>query len=365
MAETIACGNTSAYRRLIAYVAVTMLIGCSSGGSAPSGPTPPPSPGIVTIDLSADEALFVDQTGRVDDYRPIRAACEARGWIKSTVEVTVGQRRFVRKVLYSEPASSSWRGAVIVMHGGGSNYANWCSSRLTARGMMSDAMLANDFAVFLLDSTDITTDQNGALCGKVWDDNILARDNHDVPYISAVITEVVSGLRPAGSPPNVFLMGFSSGGFMATRAATELNDLVTGFIPMGTASPYGWYRDCAFLTGRDLVAGVGRDNDTNLNISAVQACGPTELDPLASYPGEVTWLNGGSAAKPHYLKIQHFHDAVVDFSCHTRHVHQLEQNGYVGSRLEIRPANETRSLIHHRFLVEFITPVIDYLLAGT
>lgn len=365
MVAAIGSRKRAVYSRLLAYGAVALLIGCSSGGSGPPGPPSPQPPVATTIDLSADEAAFVDQTGRVDDYSQTRAACEARGWTKTTVEVTVGQNRYLRKLLYSAPMSSTWRGAVIVMHGGGSNYANWCNSRFTARGMMSDAMLINDFAVFLLDSADITTDQNGALCGKVWDDNVLARNNHDVPYVSSVITDVISQLRPAGSPANVFLMGFSSGGFMTTRAATELNHLVTGFIPIGTASPYGWFRDCSFLAGRDLVAGVGRDNDSNLQISVVQSCGATELDPLAVYPSEVTWLDGGSTVKPDYLKIQHFHDAIVDFSCHTRHIHQLEQNGYVGSRLEIRPANETRGLVHHNFLVEFITPVIDYLTDST
>lgn len=365
MLAAIRSRKRAAQSVVLIFCAAASLIACSSGGSGLPGPSSSQPPGSTTVDLSADEAAFVDQTGRVDDYNQSRAACEARGWTKTTIEVSVGADIYRRKLLYSAPTSATWRGAVILMHGGGSNYANWCNSRFTARGMMSDAMLGNDFAVFLLDSADITTDQNGALCGKVWDDNVLARDNHDVPYISSVITNVIAELQPAGSSANVFLMGFSSGGFMTTRAATELNHLVTGFIPVGTASPYGWNRDCSFLAGRDLVAGVGRDNDSNLNISAIQACGPTELDPLAAYPSEVTWLDGGSAVKPHYLKIQHFHDAVVDFSCHTRHIHQLEQNGYVGSRLEIRPVNETRGLIHHNFLVEFIAPVIDYLTDST
>jgi len=345
-----------------AILAVTLLVACSSGSSGPSSPQ---TPDVETVDLTADEAEFVDQSGRVDDYSQTRIACEARGWTKSTIAVTIGQRRYLRKVLYSAPASATWRGAVIVMHGGGGNYAQWCSAGFTSRGMMTDAMLDNDFAVFLLDSTDITTDESGALCGKVWDDNVLARDNHDVPYITSVITEVIADLRPAGSPSNIFLTGFSSGGFMATRAATELNHLVTGFIPMGTASPYGWHRDCSFLTIRDLVAGVGQDNDSNLNISEINACGPTELNPLASYPSEVAWLDGGATVKPHYLKIQHFDDAIVDFSCHTRHVHQLEQNGYAGSLFELRPTGGTRSLIHHNVIAEFITPMIDYLLAST
>jgi poly(3-hydroxybutyrate) depolymerase len=346
---------------LFAFIAVAILAACSSGGSGPSSPPLD----IVTIDLTADEAAFVDQSGRVDDYRQTRIACEARGWTKAVVEVTIGQSRYLRKMLYSEPASATWRGAVIVMHGGGSNYANWCSAGSTARGMMTDALLANEFAVFLLDSTDLTTDQNGALCGKVWDDNVLIRNNHDVPYISSVIADEIADRRPAGSPPNIFLMGFSSGGFMATRAATELGHLVTGFIPMGTASPYGWHRDCSFFSGRDLVAGVGRDNDSSWGISNINACGPTELDPMAAYPNEKTWLDGGSTVKPHYLKIQHFNDSIVDFSCHTRHVYQLGQNGYAGSLFEVRPTSGTRASIHHNFLAEFITPVIDYLLAST
>ena len=350
-------------------VCVSTCLGCGGGSSSSSPPptepeTQPPVAEVV-VDQSADVARFVDQSGRVHDYSSDRIACEQRGWTKTLMDIQVGEARHIRKVLHQSPSSGQWRGTLILMHGGGGHYANWCNDDTTARGMMVDAALDNDFAVYLLDSTDFTPDQNDALCGKVWDDNILPRDNHDVPYVEGVIRNLIPQQRPVGIEANVFLMGFSSGGFMTTRAATELNTLVAGFIPIATGSPYGWHRDCSFASGRNLVAGVGRDNDTILGISRVQACGPIELDLQATYPNELEWLDGGAVPKPTYLKVQHFDDAIVDFSCHSRHVHQLGENDYSGSVFEFRPLNTTRANIHHSFLPEFISPIIGFLLSIT
>ena len=361
-------GMSPSIYRLPVLALSLWLFACSPGDSdQPTLPSPaaPVAPSVTVIDLSADQAAFVDQSGSVEDYNQTRADCESRGWTKSLLDVEVGQTRYTRKVLHKAPTSPSWRGALILMHGGSSNYANWCNANVTARGQMVNAALDNEFAVFLLDSTDIVTDQFDSVCGKIWDDNVLDRDNLDVPYISQVITDFIPQFRPSGDPANIFLMGFSSGGFMATRAASQLNNLVTGFIPVATASPYGWFRDCSFLVGRDLVAGIGRDNDTSIAITELNACGPTEFDPTAVYPNEVTWQDGGVAIRPSYLKVQHFYDAIVDFSCHTRHIHQLGENGYNGTSFELRPDSESRSQLHHRFLPELIAPIINYLLSNT
>lgn len=314
----------------------------------------------VVIDLSADKAQHADLSGDYVDYSVERGECESRGWTKAIVETTVGTAIVKRKVLYTGPKQSPWVGTILVMHGGGGNYTNWCAEAVTGFRLFADVAVLRGFGVVLLDSTDMITDENDVHCGKVWDDKKLTRDNYDLPYIENVIVDLAPTIRPANSDTSVYVTGFSSGGFMTTRASSALNHLVTAFAPVGSGSPYGWHRDCSAESPRLLVAGVGLDNDTGQPITQVGACGTTIYDPDAEYPNERLWDDGGTATKPPFLKVHHFYDAIADFSCHNRVRNQLAANGYSGELFVLIPEGETRAAVHHTFKGEFIAPVLDF-----
>jgi len=126
----------------------------------------------------------------------------------------------------------------------------------------SDQALAEGFAVFLLNSTDKVTDNEGRLCGKVWDDEVRKRPNLDLPFIEELIRILIPQVRPQGSRNEIFLTGLSSGGYMTARAATHLDGLITA-LPRFQRRPYGWHRICEKnLSPRQTVFGAGFDNET-------------------------------------------------------------------------------------------------------
>src|SRR5690606_33544051 len=85
----------------------------------------------------------------------------------------------------------------------------------------SEMALQQNFAVFALDSSVAVTDNEGALCGKVWDDEVRARANLDLPYLHHVLTSLIPNLRKEGDSNAVFITGLSSGGYMTARAASS------------------------------------------------------------------------------------------------------------------------------------------------
>lgn len=333
---------------------------CSSGDVSENNPTVEDNTTPAVVDLSADNARYVDGSGNIDDYEVKRGWCESRGWTKLIVDTDVGNTVIRRKVLHKGP-TNAWSGTILVFHGGGGNYTNWCTTNLTAWGAFTTSAIARGYGVILMDATDITKDANNNLCGKIWDDNILSRDNHDLPYIEEVITAVTPSLRPAGSSDKIFLVGFSSGGFMTTRAATHFNQLITKFAPVGSGSPYGWHRDCSALNpDRPTVAGEGLDNDTNLAIPSVGSCGPYFPDNSTTYPGELSWDDGGATVKPKFLKLEHFYDGINDYSCHSRIYNRLLFNGYIGNQFVLSPAGLNRSPIYHDWFPEFSSAILNF-----
>jgi dienelactone hydrolase len=327
----------------------------------PPNTEPPSTEQSVSIDLTGDFARFVDGSGQTDDYTSKRVWCESLGWTKLVVDTSVGKNTIKRKVLHKGP-STPWVGTILVFHGGGGNYTNWCTtnSKQSPWGGFTETALARGYGVILMDSTDITTDSKSNLCGKIWDDNILNRHNHDLPYIEKAIKEVAPSLRPSGSSNRIYLTGFSSGGFMTTRAATHFNHLVTKFAPAGSASPYGWHRDCSQLSTRPTVAGEGKDNDSNQAITTVGGCGSYVFDINKDYPGELTWDDGGASTKPKFLKLEHYYDGINDYSCHNRVLNRLLNNNYVGTQFVMEPAGETRRIKFHDWFPEFTTAILDF-----
>ena len=195
--------------------------------------------------------------------------CRQAGW-RSESLVVAG---LSRGVLWKAPAGVWARGALVVLHGGGGQHANFCAANvdlIAAQVRLTDMALAQGFAVFLLDSTDRVTDTEGRRCGKVWDDEVRPRDNLDLPFIEEVLRRLIPAARPAGSRADLYLTGLSSGGYMAVRAATRFGDLVSAFAPVASGDPDGWVRDCTPRAGdRSNVFGVGRDAQTRLAIGEI------------------------------------------------------------------------------------------------
>jgi hypothetical protein len=319
------------------------------------------APEPVVIDKTADRAYHPDGSGDFTEYVEEREECEERGWSQRLLDTQVGNTIVKRKLLFKAPADDApWKGAILILHGGGSNYTAWCAGTANGSNYYGSQAVGAGFGVFLLDSTDIVSDREGAMCGKVWDDKVIDRDNYDLPYIESVITAVVPEFRPDGSDEGIFVSGFSSGGYMTIRASSHFNHLVTAFAPVGSGSPYGWYRDCSQESGRDLVAGIGLDIDTDKQIVEVGACGPIFYDPEATYPNEVKWDDGGADSKPPFLKLHHFYDAIADVSCHTRARHQLLANGYPGEQFVLAPEGATRHYFHHTFNGAYTPEILNF-----
>ena len=141
-----------------------MLCACGGGGGNTAG-----SPGLAPIAAPTTQ----------------EQQCQNAGWTREAVTLAGLQR----KVLWKAP--SAWaRGAMVIMHGGGGSHTNFCVANvdsIAAQVRFTDIALAQGFAVFLIDSTDSVSDNDGRICGKVWDDEVRSRANLDLPFIEDVL----------------------------------------------------------------------------------------------------------------------------------------------------------------------------------
>lgn len=131
------------------------------------------------------------------DPSPQELQCQSAGWRREVVAAAGLQRL----VLWKAPAAWT-RGALIVMHGGGGSHTNFCVANvasIAAQVRFTELALAQGFAVFLLDSSDQVSDNEGRVCGKVWDDEVRARANIDLPFVDEVLQRVIPAKRPSGS----------------------------------------------------------------------------------------------------------------------------------------------------------------------
>lgn len=282
--------------------------------------------------------------------------CQARGWRREVVSAG----GLPRLVLWKGPPGAWTQGALLVMHGGGGSHTNFCVANVALiepQVRFTEQALAQGFAVFLLDSSDRVTDRNGRLCGKVWDDEVRARDNLDLPFIEQVLARVVPAQRPAGSRTEVFVTGHSSGGYMAVRAASRLGDRITAFAPVASGDPYGWTRDCSPRPGdRPNVFGAGFDNETGRQIIEPGACN------APAHPHEQPWDGATLTPKPGFRAFHHAQDGINDRSCVEKVRQQLVARGYP----EAPPFTldgGSRSVDVHHWLDDYNAPLLAYFAA--
>ena len=279
--------------------------------------------------------------------------CVTAGWQRLQVDAAGLQRT----VLWKAPAAGWSRGALVVLHGGGGQHANFCVANapvIAAQVRFTDLALAQGFAVFLPDSSDRVTDNEGKLCGKVWDDEVRKRPNLDLPFVRHLLSVSIPGLRPPGGRAEVFLAGHSSGGFMTVRLASGLPEQVTAFAIVASGDPYGWHRDCTpRRTDRANVFGAGFDNDTRRQIIEPGACG------APPYANEKPWDGPAQGAKPAWRAFHHMEDGINDASCVARVSNQLRARGFPETAA-FRLSGGTRSAGLHLWLDAYNQPLLDF-----
>jgi pimeloyl-ACP methyl ester carboxylesterase len=245
----------------------------------------------------------------------------------------------------------------VVLHGGGGQHFQWCVANapvVAPQVRFSELAVADGFAVWLLNSSDRATDNDGRRCGKVWDDEVRHRPNLDLPFLGETIGGLIPKMRPDGSRKEIFLTGLSSGGYMTVRAATHFDNRVTAFAPVSSGDPYGWHRVCEpGLTPRKTVHGAGFDNETGKQIPERDACR------AQAYPNEKPWDGTNPARKPTYRVFHHRNDGIHDRSCGEKVDRLLRAHGYLGL-----PAfwldGGRRSLANHLWQDGYNRPILEF-----
>lgn len=248
--------------------------------------------------------------------------CAALGWKRITLNVA----GLARTVLWKAPATGWSKGALVVLHGGGGQAANFCvasASILAAQVKFTEQALAQGFAVFLPNSSDQVTDTKGQPCGKLWDDEVRDRPNLDLPFLEKLFAETIPGLRPAGSRSEIFMAGLSSGGYMSVRTVNNLAHYITAFAPVSSGDPYGTTRDCTPRPGdRANVFGANFDNETKKRVIERNSCS------APSYPNEKPWESTATSPRPPWRAFHHVRDGINDISCMHKVAQQLRTHGY-------------------------------------
>lgn len=309
-----------------------------------------------SIRLSAAEANKTEKKMRIQklyDYH--EKQCIEKGWQKIGVFV----EGIERNILWKGPESGWNNGVIIVLHGGGGTYSNFCSNIPLGKPMVDFGELAiqEGFAVFSPDSTNgLSTDFQGNACGKRWDSLTLkGRENIDLPFIEKVITETMPSLRPANSNNNVFIAGISNGGYMTILASTHFDDMITAFAPVSTGDPYGTYMRCdEDKQLRPNAPGKFRDSETGNLIAEDQACS------AEYYPNEMEWQTANPAQKPAFKQFHHEGDAGVDISCMKKARKMLRQHGYRDEGPSIVKRLGKKRLLFHFWLNQYNRPLIEF-----
>lgn len=324
---------------------LALVVAVALGGACSSGPA---GPGTTRAQAGATAT-----TGAPAITRQQRQ-CQAAGWQAVTLPVAGLQRR----LLWQAPASGVWdKGALIVLHGGGGSHTHYCVANvplIAPQVRFTSQALAAGFAVFLPDSSDQVTDDAGRLCGKVWDDQPGERPNLDLPFIGQLLADLIPRLRPAGSRSEVFITGLSSGGYMATRAASALGERITAFAPVAAGDPYGWRRDCTpRFNDRHNVFGVGLDLETGRRISQPGACSA----PASS--NQRRWDRSAGGARPPFRQFHHEQDGIHDLSCVEKAAARLVANGFAQTPA-LRLTASTRQAVLHFWLDDYNQPMLDF-----
>lgn len=280
--------------------------------------------------------------------------CTKLGWQVQVLDVGGMQRR----VLWKGPSGPWDKGSIIVLHGGGGHHFQFCvaNTRIVAPQVrFAELALSKGFSVFLLESTDRVSDDEGRLCGKVWDDEVRVRPNLDLPFIGEVIHTLIPSTRPAGSRNEIFMTGLSSGGYMTLRAATHFGNAIAAFALVSSGDPYGWHRICEKgLTARDTVHGAGFDNETLKQIVEPNSC---RSDTRSQ---ENPWDDSGSLQKPAFRAFHHRYDGVNDLSCTEKAIALLRDHGYPEVPSFLLDGDKHRSLGNHLWQDDYNEPLLEF-----
>ncbi len=282
-------------------------------------------------------------------------ACVDAGWQHETLIMDSRLRSF----LWRAPPGAWRQGALLILHGGGGYAHQWCHPQhpvLISQVQFAQQALDAGFAVFLLQSATDVRDREGRLCGQVWDDEVRARRNLDLPYLDYIMHKLIPAIRPRASAHALFMTGLSSGGYMALRAATHFPASLTAVAPVSSGNPYGWHRQCVpGPNDRDNVHGAGYDNETGLPISVPQACA------AQSFAQERPWDGVSSDIKASFLMLHHRHDGINDYSCHLKAVRRLRDHGHevVTAVLQGVPI---RSLRNHLWFSAYNQPILLHMM---
>lgn len=302
--------------------------------------------------LAQEDAFKKDRQQAFYNYH--ESQCLEKGWRKIIVNID-GQER---KILWNCPKGRWENGAIIVLHGGGGSYSNFCSNIRIGGPMIefSDLAIKEGFAVFSLDSeNDLMKDEKGNPCGKRWD--CLEHDypNADLAFIETVITKTIPQLRPSDSARGIFIAGISNGGFMTILAATHFEDKISAFAAVSAGDPYGTYMDCADKsTGREGAPGRWYDNETHTEIGETDAC------TAAVYPHEKEWKQSITAGGPIFKQFHHEGDKGVDISCMKKAQSFLNMHGYADAGSYIVKDQGPKRSIKHFWRSEYNRPLIDF-----
>ena len=344
------------------------VVGCAACAGMPVREDAGPVEG----DAGAVDAGSSDGDAGVPDAGPGDAGLDAgwtanelgcldAGWARELV--TVDGR--ARQVWWRAPVGPWTQGAILVLHGGGGRASDFCHGGPLVQPQVEFSALAHarGFAVFALDSTDgVVTDAQGRTCGKRFDFSVLPRANVDLPFIEHVGQQVVPALRPAGSRPERFLTGLSTGGYMTIRAASTFDDWVTAFAPVSAGDPYGTDTLCdPTLSPRDSAVGILVDRETRLEITNDGAC----TSPDGGFPNESPWSSTQPSVKPAFRQFHHASDGIVDLTCMWKANATLLANGYRGSAPALVPAVASESALLHLWLRVYNQPLVDFFDAFT
>lgn len=309
--------------------------------------------GVLCITLGDAYAAGRTLDGGGAELTDSEQECREDGWNREVFSVA----GLNRKVMWKAP-QGAWRGAILVLHGGGGKADDFCTGGRLVRPQIKFTRLAleNGFAVFALDSTNnVVTDNAGRTCGKRFDFAVVNRPNIDLPYIEHVITSLIPQNRPGGSSQKIFVTGLSTGGYMTIRASTHFDGLVTAFAPVSAGDPYGTDPICdPSLSPRKSAVGILVDRETGQEIVKDDAC-------LArSYRKESRWESQNPRVKPAFKQFVHRKDGIVDFSCAKKANITLRAAGYRDAGPHVINALRSKNVMLHLWQDEYNEPLIEF-----
>lgn len=196
------CGPAAALLALV-------LTACT-GSSEPvigDGSSPAPSGSIdpVTGYLITDAPIA---SSTVSDGAGLIRVADGTTATSKTLEVAGRNRRYV----VMQPEVSSGNAPVLLL----------LHPSLTSPEAMADLTKVTDYVL----TQGFRAVMPEALAGS-WQDNPANPENDDVPFISALIDQLIADGGVDAS--RVYAAGFSSGGFMTERLACELSDKIAAF----------------------------------------------------------------------------------------------------------------------------------------